>query len=90
MSFTNFPEHLMDSVKLCSHGHATLHSTPEQARNAKCPICSRLRKANASGKAEPTPRSLDPEPWATGYGEQRARESRRRGIEKSREVRRSA
>lgn len=83
MSFTNFPEHLMDSVAICGQGHARLYPTPEAAASAWCPKCLG-RQAN-----EPAPRRLDPEPWATGYGEQRARESRQRGIERSREVRAS-
>lgn len=78
----SFPDYLADSVRRCGHGHSTIRAT------TKCPICARRRKASPPN--EPAPRSLDPEPWATGYGAERARQSRRRGIEKSREVRRSA
>lgn len=84
MSYVNFPEFLMDSVNICSQGHAILRPTPEIANTAKCPKCS-----GAQAK-EPTPRSLDSEPWATGYGAERARQSRRRGVERSREARRAS
>lgn len=77
----NFPGYLQDRTKVCGNGHKTLHSTPEKARNAKCPKCA-ARQAK-----EAPPRSPDPEPWATGYGGQRARQSRQRGIERSKEVR---
>ena len=82
----NFPDYLADSIRQCGHGHTVIR-TP--AATTKCPICTRRRNTSTE------PRRLDPEPWgapfgATGYGEQRARESRQRGIEKSREVRKAS
>ena len=82
---SRFPDYLQDLIRTCGHKHATIR-TLAGFPTARCPICTRRRKANP----EPTPRSLDPEPWATGYGEQRARDSRRRGVEKSAALRRAS
>ena len=76
----HFPDYLQDRVRTCGHGHTVIR-TP--AATTKCPICTRRRNTSAE------PRRLDPEPWATGYGEQRARESRQRGVQRSAELRRA-